>query len=251
MTATDLSDAIAVRDLNVRRGNKAVLHNVSLTVPRGSITGLLGPSGCGKTTLMRSIVGTQIVESGDVTVLGESAGSSGLRPRVGYVTQSPSIYSDLTIQQNVTYFGALYGKSGAAIQEAIDSVGLGKQAGQRGDALSGGQLTRASLACALVAEPEILVLDEPTVGLDPVLRVDLWERFAAIAANGSTLLVSSHVMDEAEHCNELLLMRDGHLLAQLTPDELRQRTGETSLENAFLALIRESGSTDGQEGPQA
>lgn len=251
MTATDLLDAITIRDLNVRRGNKPVLHNVSLTVPRGSITGLLGPSGCGKTTLMRSIVGTQIVESGSISVLGKPGGSAGLRSRVGYVTQAPSIYSDITVHDNVSYFGALYGKSGSSIQDAIDSVGLTKQAGQRGDTLSGGQLTRASLACALVAEPELLVLDEPTVGLDPVLRVDLWERFAEIAAKGSTLLVSSHVMDEAEHCSELLLMRDGHLLAQLAPDELRQRTGETSLENAFLALIRESGDTDGQEGPQA
>ncbi len=251
MAATDLSDAIAIRDLNVRRGNKPVLHNVSLTVPRGSITGLLGPSGCGKTTLMRSIVGTQIVESGSINVLDKPGGSAGLRSRVGYVTQSPSIYSDLTVRENVTYFGALYGKSGSSIQEAIDSVGLTKQAGQRGDELSGGQRTRVSLACALVSEPELLVLDEPTVGLDPVLRVDLWERFAELAANGATLLVSSHVMDEAEHCSELLLMRDGHLLAQLSPDELRQRTGETSLEVAFLALIRESGDTDGQEGPQA
>ena len=232
--------AIQVRNLVVRRGKNEVLHNVSLDVPRGAITGLLGPSGCGKSTLMRSIVGTQIVESGDVTVLDLPAGSKRLRHRVGYVTQAPSIYRDLTIRDNVTYFGALFGASADDVEEAIDSVGLTDHATQRGDELSGGQMTRSSLACALVAKPDLLVLDEPTVGLDPVLRADLWERFAAIAAQGNTLLVSSHVMDEAEHCDMLLLMRDGHLLAEMTPDRLRTETGETSLEEAFLSLIRRS-----------
>ena len=238
MDTTVRTDAIVIRNLSVKRGKNPVLRDVSLTVPRGSITGLLGPSGCGKTTLMRAIVGTQIVESGEVTVLGGPAGSKALRSQVGYVTQSPSIYSDLTVRRNVAYFGALLGKSSSGVQEAIDAVGLTAYANQRADELSGGQRTRASLACALVAEPELLVLDEPTVGLDPVLRVELWERFAAIAAKGSTLLVSSHVMDEAEHCDQLLLMREGRLLAELPPAELRERTGEASLENAFLALIR-------------
>lgn len=238
MDSTVRTDAIVIRNLGVKRGKNAVLRDVSLTVPRGSITGLLGPSGCGKTTLMRSIVGTQIVESGEVTVLGAPAGSKALRAQVGYVTQSPSIYSDLSIRRNVAYFAALFGKSSVGVKEAIDAVGLTSCADQRGDELSGGQRTRASLACALVAEPDLLVLDEPTVGLDPVLRVELWERFADIAAKGATLLVSSHVMDEAEHCDQLLLMREGRLLAQLPPAELRERTGESSLENAFLALIR-------------
>ncbi|NMN95173.1 ABC transporter ATP-binding protein [Antrihabitans stalactiti] len=238
MDTTVRTDAIVIRNLSVKRGKNPVLRDVSLTVPRGSITGLLGPSGCGKTTLMRSIVGTQIVESGELTVLGAPAGSKSLRSQVGYVTQSPSIYPDLTIRRNVAYFGALFGKSSAGVQEAIDAVGLTAYADQRGDELSGGQKTRVSLACALVAEPELLILDEPTVGLDPVLRVELWERFAAIVAKGSTLLVSSHVMDEAEHCDQLLLMREGRLLAELPPAELRERTGEESMENAFLALIR-------------
>ncbi|MQY30925.1 putative multidrug ABC transporter ATP-binding protein YbhF [Nocardia sp. RB56] len=229
--------AIEVEHLRVRRGGREVLHDVSVTVPKGSITGLLGPSGCGKTTLMRSVVGTQLVSSGDVRVLGEPGGSIGLRARVGYVTQAPSIYDDLTVTDNVSYFAALYGRSAADVTEAIGSVGLGEHARQRGNQLSGGQRTRASLACALVADPELLVLDEPTVGLDPVLRADLWKQFHRLAEQGRTLLVSSHVMDEAEHCDRLLLMRDGHLLAQLTPDELRAQTGETSLENAFLALI--------------
>ncbi|QIS19317.1 ABC transporter ATP-binding protein [Nocardia terpenica] len=238
MTASNSPPAVEVEHLRVQRGGREVLHDLSLTVPRGRITGLLGPSGCGKTTLMRSVVGTQLIAAGSVRVLGDQAGSTGLRSRVGYVTQAPSIYDDLSIIDNVAYFGALYGRSNADVAAAISAVGLGEHARQRGNQLSGGQRTRASLACALVADPELLVLDEPTVGLDPVLRVELWNQFHALAAQGRTLLVSSHVMDEAEHCDRLLLMREGHLLAQLSPDELRTETGETSLENAFLALIR-------------
>lgn len=238
MSTTSSSAAIVVDSLDVRRGKNQVLHNVSAQVQRGTITGILGPSGCGKSTLMRSIVGTQIVESGSVTVLDLPAGSAALRNRVDYVTQSPSIYSDLTVADNVGYFAALTKKSTSDIEKAIDAVGMSDHAGHRADALSGGQRTRVSLACALVADPDLLVLDEPTVGLDPVLRADLWEHFTALADAGTTLVVSSHVMDEADHCSQLLLMRDGRLLAELSPSELRSRTGESSLENAFLALIR-------------
>lgn len=237
MAKPDSSPAITVEHLRVRRGGHEVLHDISLTVPTGSITGLLGPSGCGKTTLMRSIVGTQLIQAGSVRVLGDLAGSRALRSRVGYVTQAPSIYDDLTVTDNVSYFAALYGRGSEAVTAAIDQVGLGAHRGHRGNQLSGGQRTRVSLACALVADPELLVLDEPTVGLDPVLRAELWKQFHDLAAQGRTLVVSSHVMDEAEHCDQLLLMREGHLLAQLTPDQLRADTGETSLENAFLALI--------------
>ncbi|MEU8900109.1 ABC transporter ATP-binding protein [Nocardia sp. NPDC048505] len=229
--------AVEVRDLTVRRGKREVLHQISLTVPRGSITGLLGPSGCGKTTLMRAVVGTQIVEFGQVHALGQPAGSPDLRRRIGYVTQSPSIYADISVRENVAYYAALYGRDHDAVDTAVAAVGLGEHARQRGDELSGGQKTRASLACALVAQPELLILDEPTVGLDPVLRVDLWKQFHELAASGTTLLVSSHVMDEAEHCDRLLLLREGHLLAESTPDELRERTGEQNLERAFLTLI--------------
>ncbi|MFQ6328575.1 ABC transporter ATP-binding protein [Nocardia sp. CWNU-33] len=231
------SPAVDVKNLTVNRGGREVLHDVSLTIPRGSITGLLGPSGCGKTTLMRSIVGTQIVESGEISALGLPAGSRELRHRIGYVTQAPSIYSDISVRENVTYFAALYGRDRDAVDTAITAVGLLENAHQRGDELSGGQQTRASLACALVAQPDMLVMDEPTVGLDPVLRVDLWKQFHELAAAGTTLLVSSHVMDEAEHCDQLLLMREGKLLAQLSPDELRARTDEQNLEQAFLSLI--------------
>lgn len=222
----------------MHRGGREVLHDISLTVPAGQITGLLGPSGCGKSTLIRCIVGTQLTAAGGVRVLDQPAGTAALRARVGYVTQAPSIYTDLTVTENVSYFGALYHRSRHDIAAAVDAVGLTEHARHRGNQLSGGQATRASLACALVADPELLVLDEPTVGLDPMLRVELWRQFRALADEGRTLLVSSHVMDEAEHCDQLLLLRDGRLLAQLTPAELRHRTGETSLENAFLALIR-------------
>ncbi|MFI1241104.1 ABC transporter ATP-binding protein [Nocardia salmonicida] len=229
--------AVQVAGLTVQRGKRPVLRGLTLDIPRGSITGLLGPSGCGKTTLLRSIVGTQLVESGTVTVLGEPAGSAGLRRRVGYVTQAPSIYADISVRDNVAYYAALYGRDRAATESALGAVGLADHADQLGDQLSGGQKTRASLACALVGKPELLVLDEPTVGLDPVLRVELWKQFRELAAAGTTLLVSSHVMDEAEHCDKLLLMRDGELLAQLSPDELRERTDEQNLEAAFLTLI--------------
>ncbi|MFE7802348.1 ABC transporter ATP-binding protein [Nocardia sp. NPDC057440] len=237
MTDLHSSPAVDVRNLTVNRGGREVLHDVSLTIPRGSITGLLGPSGCGKTTLMRSIVGTQIVESGEILALGLPAGTRELRHRIGYVTQAPSIYSDISVRENVAYFAALYGRGRDATDTAITAVGLLEHAHQRGDELSGGQQTRASLACALVAQPDMLVMDEPTVGLDPVLRVDLWKQFHELAAAGTTLLVSSHVMDEAEHCDQLLLMREGRLLAQLSPDELRARTDEQNLEQAFLSLI--------------
>ena len=233
------SPSIAVESLIVRRGDKEVLHGLSFSISRGRVTGLLGPSGCGKTTLMRAIVGVQIVESGGVEVLGEPGGSPPLRARVGYVTQAPSVYGDLSTRENLRYFARVLGVRPGRIDEAIATVALGEQAGQVVSSLSGGQRARVSLATALLGEPEVLVLDEPTVGLDPVLRRDLWGTFRSLAAAGTTLLVSSHVMEEAEHCDELLLMRDGELLATESPEELRERTGRQRLDEAFLALIEE------------
>ncbi|MGO4203332.1 ABC transporter ATP-binding protein [Rhodococcus sp. TAF43] len=238
-TSASSSAAIEIHELNVRRGGAPALRDVTLAIPRGTVTGLLGPSGCGKTTLMRCIVGTQIVESGTVTVLGRPAGAAALRRRIGYVTQAPSVYLDLTIRDNVRYFASLYGRGNDAVADTIEAVGLTTHTHHQAGDLSGGQLGRVSLACALVAQPELLVLDEPTVGLDPVLRAELWEHFASLAAAGTTLLVSSHVMDEADHCENLLLLRDGRLLAHVPPDELRRRTGKANLEEAFLSLIRE------------
>jgi ABC-2 type transport system ATP-binding protein len=231
---------IVIDHLRVIRGKRPAIHDLSVQIARGTITGLLGPSGCGKTTLMRSIVGTQIITAGSVTVLGQPAGSAPLRRRVGYLPQDPTIYDDLRIIDNVRYFAALYGMDSRAADDAIDAVGLSDHRTALCSNISGGQRTRASLACALVCQPDLLVLDEPTVGLDPVLRADLWEQFHALARRGITLLVSSHVMDEANRCGDLLLMRDGHLLAHITPDRLREETGCMSLEDAFLSIIRRS-----------
>jgi ABC-2 type transport system ATP-binding protein len=237
---TGVEPAIEVQNLRVIRGKRVALEDISVQIARGTITGLLGPSGCGKTTLMRSIVGTQIIAEGTVTVLGHPAGSAELRHRVGYVTQDPTIYNDLRIIDNARYFAALYGTDSQAADEAVSAVGLDDHRTALCGNLSGGQRTRVSLACALVARPDLLVLDEPTVGLDPVLRVDLWDQFHQIARRGTTLLVSSHVMDEADHCGDLLLMREGRLLAHTTPTKLREDTGCQSLEEAFLSVIRHS-----------
>jgi ABC-2 type transport system ATP-binding protein len=187
---------------------------------------------------MRSIVGVQQVRSGEVTVLGEPAGSAGLRSRVGYVTQAPSVYEDLSVRENVRYFAALYGMGAREAEAALADVGLTDAGDQLVADLSGGQRGRASLACALVGAPELLVLDEPTVGLDPVLRVELWDRFHALAAAGTTLIVSSHVMDEAGRCDRLLLLRGGELLADSTPAQLRADGRSQDLEEAFLNVVR-------------
>ncbi|OJZ67906.1 multidrug ABC transporter ATP-binding protein [Mycobacterium paraffinicum] len=232
--------AVRIEHLRAVRGKRPALHDFSVQIGRGSITGLLGPSGCGKTTLMRCIVGTQIVTSGTVEVLGHPAGSAALHRRVGYLPQDPTIYNDLRVVDNVRYFAALYGFDHHSADAAIERVGLTDHRTALCGNLSGGQRTRVSLACALVCRPDLLVLDEPTVGLDPVLRADLWEQFTDLARAGTTLLVSSHVMDEADHCGDLLLMRDGHLLAHTTPARLREDTGCPSLEDAFLSIIKRS-----------
>ncbi len=229
--------AISVDGLRVRRGGRPVLRDLSFEVAPGTVTGLLGPSGCGKSTLMRAIVGVQMVEAGRVEALGEPAGSRPLRARVGYLTQAPSVYGDLTVRENLRFFGRVLGVDEGRGEATIETVALGPYADQVVSSLSGGQQARVSLATALLGEPELLVLDEPTVGLDPVLRRDLWATFAELAVAGTTLLVSSHVMEEAEHCDELLLMRDGRLLAVESPDDLRRRTGREQLDEAFLALI--------------
>jgi ABC-2 type transport system ATP-binding protein len=232
--------AIVVDELVVRRGGKPVLPGVSLQVRPGVVTGLLGPSGSGKTTLMRAIVGVQIVEGGTATVLGLPAGSPELRRRVGYVTQAPSVYGDLTVRENLRYFARVLDVPSARIEDSIRVVDLERQTDQVVQTLSGGERSRVSLATALLGEPDLLVLDEPTVGLDPVLRRDLWATFHRLAENGATLLVSSHVMDEARRCDELLLMRDGRIVAAATPAAILEQTDAPDLESAFLALVEAS-----------
>jgi ABC-2 type transport system ATP-binding protein len=231
--------AIEVRGLRVIRGGRDVLHGIELDVMAGKVTGLLGPSGSGKTTLIRSIVGVQVVAAGDVEVFGLPAGTPELRRRVGYVTQAPSVYGDLTVRENLKYFARIVSVAGPRVDEVIHRVGLASERDQVVSTLSGGQIARASLATALLNEPRLLVLDEPTVGLDPVLRRDLWGFFHELADGGSTLLVSSHVMDEASHCDRLIILRDGRVLAEDTPDGLLERTAASELDEAFLRLIEQ------------
>jgi ABC-2 type transport system ATP-binding protein len=234
--------AIEIEDLHVVRGGRSVIDGLDLHVAAGSVTGLLGPSGCGKSTLMRAIVGVQVIQSGQVMVLGEPGGTPQLRRRVGYVTQAPSVYGDLSISENLRYFAAVVGVRQERVGEVIYTVGLAGREQQIVGSLSGGERSRVSLASALLGKPELLVLDEPTVGLDPVLRAELWRTFHDLASTGSTLLISSHVMDEASECDALLLMRDGALLEQTTPEQLRQQTGEQDLGRAFLAVIEQASS---------
>ncbi|MFD7614863.1 ABC transporter ATP-binding protein [Streptomyces sp. NPDC059828] len=237
--------AIRARALTAVRGPRTVLRGLDFDVPRGQITGLLGPSGCGKSTLMRAIVGTQAKVAGTLEVLGRPAGDAALRSRIGYVTQAPSVYDDLTVRQNLEYFAAILDPGRAAaerrrghVTQAIADVDLTGHADALAGNLSGGQRSRVSLAVALLGAPELLVLDEPTVGLDPVLRRDLWDLFHRIAAErGTTILVSSHVMDEAERCHRLLLLREGELLADDSPEALRRRHDTPTVEGAFLHLV--------------
>jgi ABC-2 type transport system ATP-binding protein len=237
----DAEPAIGVRGLRVIRGERVVLPDLTVDVPTGTLVGLLGPSGCGKTTLMRSIVGVQKVAGGSVTVLGRPAGSPELRHVIGYVTQAPSVYLDLTVTENLAYFAAVLGlrrdRRRAEVDRVLELVALTDHSRARVDRLSGGQLSRVSLAAALLGEPEVLVLDEPTVGLDPVLRRDLWALFRRLGSEGKTLLVSSHVMDEASRCDRLLLMREGRLLADDTPQAVLEATGTDDVEQAFLTLV--------------
>jgi ABC-2 type transport system ATP-binding protein len=231
-----MQTSVVVEGLSVSRGGQPVLHDLTFTLAPGQISGLLGPSGCGKTTLMRALVGVQSGVRGTVTVLGEPAGSPGLRRRVGYVTQAPAVYTDLSVEENLSYFAAVLGVASARAEEVLQQVALADRRTQLVQTLSGGQRARVSLATALLSTPELLVLDEPTVGLDPVLRRDLWALFRGLADAGATLLVSSHVMDEASRCDRLLLMREGRIVADDSPGGLLERTGATDIEGAFLAI---------------
>jgi ABC-2 type transport system ATP-binding protein len=230
-------NAVEVRDLVVVRGGRRVLDGLDLTIAQGTVTGLLGPSGCGKSTLMRALVGVQQLSSGSVRVYGEEAGSAPLRSRLGYVTQAPSVYDDLTVSENLLFFSRVLGVGRDAVDQAIETVDLTDAAAQVVGRLSGGQRSRASLAVALLNNPELLVLDEPTVGLDPVLRRDLWALFHRLADDGAAVFVSSHVMDEADRCDRLLLMRAGRIIADGTPAHIREQTGADDIESAFLKIV--------------
>lgn len=232
-----MKNAVEVRGLRVVRGGRPVLDQLDVTVG-GGVTGLLGPSGCGKSTLMRCLVGVQQVQAGTVRVFGEEAGSRGLRARVGYVTQAASVYDDLTVVENLRFFARVLGAGSDAVDGVVEAVDLAGHRDQVVGRLSGGQRSRVSLAVALLGRPDLLVLDEPTVGLDPVLREDLWALFHRLADRGTAVFVSSHVMDEAERCDRLLLMREGRIIADGTPEEIKQKAAADTVEGAFLAIVR-------------
>jgi len=243
-----MNKSVEARGLTIRRGRSTVIDSLDLDVPRGAIVGLLGPSGSGKTTLMRAIVGVQIVAGGRVQVLGRPAGSADLRHRVGYMTQSASIYEDLSVRANLRYFARVQGAPKTDVDRVLERTDLIGQADQLARTLSGGQANRVSLAAAMLGSPDLLVLDEPTVGLDPVLRNDLWDLFRGLAEEGITLLVSSHVMDEATRCDRLLLMREGAIIADTTPHDLLAGTGAASAEEAFLDIIERDTVGEGRTG---
>lgn len=229
--------AIQITNLSVQLGGQPILQDISVTIPAGSVVGLLGPSGAGKTTLMRIIIGRQRFDTGSAVVLGLAAGSPDMRVLIGYMPQEAAVYPDLTVMENLRYFAAMVNASGEHVATILRRVELIKQANQLVSTLSGGQKSRVSLAVALLGEPRLLVLDEPTVGLDPVLRRQLWKLFHELAAHGTTLLVSSHVMDEAAHCKHLLLIRDGRILTYGTPSDIKAQTGSSDIEESFIKLI--------------
>lgn len=232
-----MNNAVEIHGLQVVRGGRTVLEHLDITIGSG-VTGLLGPSGCGKSTLMRALVGVQRVQGGTVTVFGEPAGSRQLRDRIGYVTQAASVYDDLTVAENLRFFARVLGVGREHVDRVVEDVDLGSHRDQVVGRLSGGQRSRASLAVALLGEPDLLVLDEPTVGLDPVLRVDLWRLFHELADRGTAVFVSSHVMDEAERCDRLLLMREGRVISDGSPSEIKEKAGAETIEDAFLAIVR-------------
>jgi ABC-2 type transport system ATP-binding protein len=237
-----MKSGVEVTGLRVVRGGREVLRDLTFSVVPGEVTGLLGPSGCGKTTLMRSIVGVQRIAGGGVTVFGERAGAPALRPRIGYVTQAPSVYADLTVEENLRFFASVLGVHADRVEECVRVVDLESERSNVAGRLSGGQQSRVSLAVALLGEPALIVLDEPTVGLDPVLRRDLWETFHGLADAGAAVFVSSHVMDEATRCDRLMLMRDGRIIADDTPGGLLEKTGAADIETAFLDLVARAAS---------
>jgi ABC-2 type transport system ATP-binding protein len=232
--------AVITKGLSKRFAKKEVLRSLSLELPHGQITGLLGPSGCGKTTLVNQIVGLSRPSSGSVVVLGEKPGSSRLRPTLGFMPQSEALYQDLSATENLFFFGALYGIGakplGRRAQSLLEALMLADTGHTQVSRFSGGMKRRLSLAIALLHEPKLLVLDEPTVGLDPVLRLELWEEFRRLAGAGTTILVTTHVMDEAASCDVIIMLRDGRAIAQGSPASLIARTGTENLEQAFLAL---------------
>lgn len=230
-----MNTVVETQDLHKHFGPIRAVDGLSLSVQAGEVYGLLGPNGSGKTTLIRLLVGLLKPTSGAVSILGQAMPAKGILSNVGYMTQASALYEDLTVRENVAFFGEMCGgASRAQVDEAIALVGLADRAGSLVRTVSGGMRQRTSLACALVHQPHLLLLDEPTVGIDPQLRATFWSYFRQLAAGGTTLIISSHAMDEAERCDRLGFVRQGKLLAQGSATELRAQAGTTTLEEAFL-----------------
>lgn len=225
------------KNVSVVAEHDHLLTDISLDLPAGHVIGLLGPSGSGKTTLMRTLVGLRRPATGSIQIFGHPAGHHSLRAQVGYATQTQAVYTDLTVRENLAYFAAMTNAPRDRVAEVLEEVSLTDQAGKLTARLSGGQRARVSLGVALLGRPQLLVLDEPTVGLDPLLRTQLWDHFHRLAEDGVTLLISSHVMDEAERCDGLVLIREGRLIAHGTPAHIKQHTGAATIEQAFVKLI--------------
>lgn len=237
-----METAVKIKNLSVTLGGHfEVLNNISLELPAGKTIGFIGPSGAGKTTLIRGIVGNLKITSGEISVFDMPAGSALLREQVSYMTQELSVYPDLTVKENLKYFITMTGQSrkmaGDILKEVLELVAITNKSDSLVSDLSSGQKQRVSLAVALIGSPKLMVLDEPTVGLDPVLRKKLWRLFAKLANQGMTLIISSHSMDEAERCDDLVLIRDGKLVAHSSPKELLLSTGTKTVEESFLKLV--------------
>jgi ABC-2 type transport system ATP-binding protein len=229
--------AVEIESLVVIKGGNPILENVNFRLEVGKIHGLLGPSGSGKTTLMRSILGVQQFKSGEVLVLGHQAGAKELRSLIGYSTQSASIYGDLTVAENLRFFSHLHSTNELPDTEILKLVDLSDKSHRLASSLSGGEKARLALATTLVGTPSLIVLDEPTVGLDPLLRIQIWNLFRTLAQMGKTLLISSHIMDEAANCDNLVLMREGKILATGSPESLLQSSKSQDLEEAFIHFV--------------
>jgi ABC-2 type transport system ATP-binding protein len=241
---TDMDNAISMEGLRFNYGRLRVIDGVSLEIPRGISFGLLGSNGAGKTTLIRLMVGLLKPSGGSVLCLGKAPAPASAR-NIGYMPQLPSLYTELTVRQNIDFFARIYGmkdrrKRFERVDEIINLVELLPKRNVTVNQLSGGMKQRVSMACAIVHKPPLLFLDEPTVGLDPELRAAFWEYFGNLTRTGTTLIISSHTMDDAAHCEQLVFMREGKIIAKGAPAELREATGkpDASLEDAFLFFIR-------------
>jgi len=242
--------AISVRGLVKRFGDVTALDRVTLEVPTGQVLGLLGPNGAGKTTLIRILLGLTRPTSGEARLLGEPAGARAARPRVGYMPQDLAVYVDLSVSENVELFGRLYGVEGARLRvrerDVLELVHLTDRRRSVVAELSGGMRRRVSLAAALVADPELLLLDEPTVGVDPELRAEFWEFFHRLTKEGKTVVLTTHYLEEANRADRVVFLHAGTLLATGAPEEVKARTGTRNLEDAFLSLVRETARAGGR-----